>query len=177
MYQGLLDYFMPPEGTSIDPAHVNLQGGYSIPAPPIDGGYSIPAPPIGGHSIPISEYGNIPGGAPIPEFADDPQFIGQSIPFEDAQPFAPSGGRGFMQPNMYDMNQYMSSGGPEGMPEMPGGRGYMSEAPGARHQYKQMQSEPAQNRMTMTTSPRTKFDKDGFNSGLQLMNMGIGLLD
>lgn len=37
--------------------------------------------------------------------------------------------------------------------------------------------EPMQQRMTMTTSPRTPFNKEGFNSGMQLMNMGLGLLD
>ena len=46
-----------------------------------------------------------------------------------------------------------------------------------RRKQMNMDVSPGQNRMTMTTSPRTKFDKDGFNSGLQLMNMGIGLLD
>lgn len=37
--------------------------------------------------------------------------------------------------------------------------------------------EPMQKRITMTTDPRSKFDKEGFNSGLQMMNMGLGLLD
>ena len=40
-----------------------------------------------------------------------------------------------------------------------------------------MNVEPMQQRMTMTTSPRTPFDTQGFNSGMQLMNMGLGLLD
>ena len=165
MFQGLLDYFSPKEGSPV----------------------SFDDPSIAGYRIPISEYGNVPGGAPMPQLADDPQFIGQSIPFEDAQPFAPSGGRGFVQPNMYDMTQYMAARDMNYLPQstdpmMPGsgplgGRGYMSENPYARNTYMEMQSEPPQKRMTMTTAPRSKFDKQGFNSGLQMMNMGLGLLD
>ena len=127
----------------------------------------------------MSEYGNTPGGAPIPLVIH-----GQSIPFEDAQPFAASGGRGFVQPNLYKMNQYMAARDPNWNPQIAdpmhgmgtlGGRGFMSEDPYARQQY--MEAEPTQKRLTMTTSPRTKFNSEGFNSGLQMMNMGIGLLD
>ena len=165
MFQGLIDYFSPKEGSPVS--------------------YDDPA--IAGYRIPMSEYGNVPGGAPMPQLADDPQFIGQSISFDDAQPFAPSGGRGFVQPNMYDMTQYMAGRDMDYLPHstdpmMPGsgplgGRGYMTENPYARNTYMEMQSEPSQKRMTMTTSPRTPFDTQGFNSGMQLMNMGLGLLD
>ncbi|BAQ90518.1 hypothetical protein [uncultured Mediterranean phage uvMED] len=46
-----------------------------------------------------------------------------------------------------------------------------------RRKQMNMNVSPGQQRMTMTTDPRSKFDKEGFNSGLQMMNMGLGLLD
>ena len=46
-----------------------------------------------------------------------------------------------------------------------------------RRKQRLMNESPGQQRMTMTTDPRSKFDKEGFNSGLQMMNMGLGLLD
>jgi len=133
-------------------------------------------------SIPFSEFGNTPGG--------------QSIPFSETG-FTPlSYGRGMVNPDVNAMTQYMAArdmdyyGDAPGVgqnefygpmplndPGLLGGRGFMSENPYEREQYMTMESEPSQKRMTMTTSPRTPFNKEGFNSGMQLMNMGIGLLD
>ena len=122
-------------------------------------------------SIPFSEFGNTPGG--------------QSIPFSETG-FTPlTYGRGMINPDVDSMTQYMAGRDMNYYgdtvdpldPGLLGGRGFMSENPYEREQYMSMESEPSQKRMTMTTSPRTPFNKEGFNSGLQLMNMGLGLLD
>ena len=122
-------------------------------------------------SIPFSEFGNTPGG--------------QSIPFSETK-FTPLNyGRGSVVPDVDKMTQYMAGrdmdyyGGEIDPMDLGllGGRGFMSENPYEREQYMNMETEPPQKRMTMTTSPRTPFDLNAFNASMGMMNMGLGLLD
>ena len=140
------------------------------------GGYSIP------HDLAMDRLMKDPMYAGTPMDFNDPSIAGYPIPFEDFTdvPVGPSGLLSFDAIKQKDPFSTIREGEIHSMALQNPDYGQFARAkmmdPTSVIRESEYTDQPSQ-RMTMTTSPRTPFNKEGFNSGLQLMNMGLGLLD